>query len=530
MKKKIRPISLFLLVLFSLALFAACGGKDLGDIQEDFEEVDTSERAGPALDKDTVVICTADETPSLTTAGHSAVAGDYINKITHNGLFRLDKELNPQPDLVESYVIEEDENGEETIWLFTIHEGIKFHDGTIMKADDILASIAHAKESSEVKSYTQSIHKIEKVDDLTVKIITDGPSASLLYDLAYHGNFILPAQLLERAKANPELLNKEPIGAGPYKFLNWKEGEQLEFEAHEAYFDKKRAPKIKNIVWKIIPEGNLRTAAIEAGEVDYIIETDSNSLTQLEANTNLNVMKTPTVSHNWLGLNNEVEPFDNILVRKAINAAINKEDVITLALRGTGIVAKSQTPTGMLGEYTDHYDGFDLDLAKSYMDQWGGDPATIEFDMICSNDTKLRAAEVIQENLSKIGIEASISSMDLAGYLSQTAEGNFTGFIGGYTSNEMMSFLKGVYLSDNIGSSNRTRTNQPELDALIEKATKTLDQEEREKVLAEATKFLNELCPQVPLYQDYNLATHKAGLKNTFVGAGGRFYVEEWTW
>ncbi len=551
MKKHVRLITLLLVLLLVLSALSGCAQKpaepakpaDPGTPAETGTPAESGDTpapepsddplAGPAIDKDTVVICTADETPSLTTAGHNAVAGDYVNKLTHNGLFRLDKELNPTPDLVAEYTVEKDEKGEDSIWVMTLHEGVKFHDGSVMTTDDVLASIEHAQNSPDIRSYTQSIVKTEKVDDLTFKIYTDGPSASLLYDLSHHGNYIVPARQLAQetdpAKLD-QLLNTEVIGAGPYKFVEWRKGEQITFTAHEDYFDAERAPKIKNIVWKIIPEGSSRTIALRAGDVDYIIETDSISIPELEADPNVAVMKVESVSHNWLTINNEVPPFDDINVRKAMNAAINKEDVVTVALNGTGVVAMSQTPTGMLGEYTGEYDAYDLDLAKKYMETWGGDPSTIKLEMICSNDTKARAAEVIMANLKEIGIESSIVRMDLATYLSVTAEGDFTGFIGGYTSNEMMSFLKGVYLSSNINSSNKTRTSEPELDELIIKATKTVDQGEREKVLQAATKFLNELCPQIPLYQDYTLSAHKANLKNTFITPGGSFFAQEWEW
>lgn len=535
-----KKLLVLLLVLVMVLSLAACGGNSQqgtngekengGETSKEEKPAASNSKSGPAVDKDTVVICTADETPSLTTAGHNAVAGSYINELTHNGLFKLDKELNPAMDLVASYEVEKDENGEETIWYFTLHEGIKFHDGSVMNVDDVIASLEHAQESPDVQSYTQSYNSLEKVDDLTLKLTTDGPSSSLLYDLSHHGNYVIPKAEVEKAKDDPEVLNNNPIGAGPYKFVKWNRGEQLEFTAHEDYFNAERAPKIKNIVWKIIPEGNARAIAIEAGDVDYIIETDSTSVAQLDANSNLVVMKVPSVAHSWLCVNNEAEPFDDVNVRKAVNAAINKEDIIEVALNGAGIVAASQTPTGMLGEYTGDYDLFDLDLAKSYMEAWGGDPSTIKLDMICSDDTKRRAAEVIQANLKEIGINATISSMDLATYLSETADGNFTGFIGGYRSNEMMSFLKGVYLSSNIGSSNKTRVNIPELDELIIKATKTIDQDERGQVLQDATKLLNELCPQMPLYQNNILSTHKAELKNTFITTSGTFYAQEWEW
>ncbi len=521
------------ILIIALAITGCSGGNENSESGGSGDSAKTTKaaagsnaKAGPAIDKDTVVICTADETPSLTTAEHNAVAGDYVNRLTYNGLFRLDKELNPQPDLVAEYKTENDASGEATIWLMTLHEGIKFHDGSVMTADDVVASLLNAKNSPDVASYTKSFVTVEKVDDLTVKITTDGPSASLLYDLSHHGNYIVPKALLDSKND----FNTNPIGAGPYKFVEWKRGEQITFTVFEDYFDKERAPKIKNIVWRIIPEGAARTIAIEKGEVDYIIELDSTSVTSLDDNANVVVMKQPSVSHSWLTVNNEVKPFDDINVRKAINAAINKEDVLVVALNNMGVVAQAQTPMGMLGENPEGFDSFDLEKAKAYMAAWGGDPASITLDVICSNDTKRRAAEVIQSNLKELGINMTIKSMDLATYLSETASGNFTGFIGGYTSNEMMSFLRGVYHSSNINSSNKTRTANPELDALIDKSITTIDQAEREKVLQAATKILNDNCYQMPLYQTYILSAHKADLKNTFITTGGSFFANEWSW
>ncbi len=546
MKKSRKFLALLLVVVFTMFAFAACGGEEAKeddkkeDAKEDVKEDDQKEddqkedakediadpAAGPAIDKDTVVIATADETPSLTTAGHNAVAGDYVNRLTHNGLFYIDRELNPQPDLVKEFTVEKDENGEETIWKMTLHEGIKFHDGSDLTTDDVIASINAAKESPNVSTYTKTVAKIEKVDDLSFVIHTDGPSASLLYDLAHHGNYILPSELIESGND----FNENPIGAGPYKFVSWTEGTELKFEAFEDYFNKDRAPAIKNIVWKIIPEGSSRTIALEAGEVDYIIELDSTSIDTVKSNPNLALIEIPSISHSWLTVNNEVAPFDDINLRKAINAAINKEDVVTVALNGAGVVAQAQTPMGMLGENPEGFDSYDLDKAKEYLKAWGGDASTIELPVICSNDTKRRAAEVIQANLAELGIKVEIVSMDLSTYLSETAAGNFTGFIGGYTANNMMTFLQGVYHSSNINASNKTRTANPELDALIEKSVKTVDKEERRAVLEEATKLLNDNCYQMPLWQDSNLSGRKANLKNTFLTTSGGFYVQEWTW
>lgn len=524
MFKTKRNLLIMLLSLILMVSVIGCSNSDDGDT--DGGGSSDSAIAGPAIDKDTVVIATADETPSLSSAGHNATAGEYVNQLTYNGLFRLDRDINPVPSLVKEYTVEKDENGEESIWVMTLHEGVKFHDGSDLTSDDVIATLEYVKTQPEVRTYTTSVVGTEKVDDLTFKIFTDGASASLPYDLSHHGNGILSKELIDAGND----FNTNPIGTGPYKFVDWTRGEQITFTAHDDYFDKDRAAKIKNITWKIIPEGSSRTIALEAGEIDYIIELDSTSLDSLNANADITVLDVPSLSHNWLTVNNEVEPFDNVDVRKALNSAINREDVITVALDGAGIPTTAQTPEGMLGFTSEGWEDYDVDVAKAHLADWGGDPASIELDIICSNDTKSRAAEVIQANLKEIGIEASISSMDLATYLSATADGNFTGFIGGFTASNMVSFLQGVYHSENIGASNKTRTNNPELDALIDKAAKTVDQDERGKVLEEATIILNNEAYQMPLYQNAIISAHSTNLDNTFIRANGIFSVEDWNW
>ena len=177
--KKVQLIGLVLLIAMFASIAVSCTGNA------------ANTKSGPAIDYDTVVIATADETPSLGTATHNAVAGDYVNKLTHNGLFRLDKELNPQPDLVASYDFDENSY----TWTFKLHPGIKFHDGSDLTADDVVATLNYTKTMPDIATYTTSYDNVTKVDELTITLTTDGPSASLLYDLAHHGNYIIPKEL-----------------------------------------------------------------------------------------------------------------------------------------------------------------------------------------------------------------------------------------------------------------------------------------------------------------------------------------------
>ena len=174
-KKCMRSLVPVMVLSLAVGSLAGCGSKP-------------AEAAKPAAStKDTLIIATANETPSLTTNQHNAVAGSYINSMTHNGLFGTDDDLNTIPVLCEDYEIVSD-----TEWIFHLKKGVKFHNGMEMTAKDVKASLDLCKESPQVSQYSKSTGVIEVVDDYTIKITTDGPQSGLLSDLGHHGNMIRP--------------------------------------------------------------------------------------------------------------------------------------------------------------------------------------------------------------------------------------------------------------------------------------------------------------------------------------------------
>ena len=508
--RKSRIASLALLMAMSLGLFAGCsqnGGSDGSDGSND------------GGTKDSIIIATANETPSLSPTEHNAVAGSYMNLLTYNTLFKSDMEMNPVPDLVEDY-----ENISESEWEFTIKTGVKFHDGSEMTVEDVKASLEWAKGFPEVSLYNDDIVSVDIVDDDTIKITTPGPDAMLLSNLCHHGNAIVPKALIDSGHD----FNTEPIGTGPYKFVEWNRGDSVVFEAFEDYFD--GAPAIKNMTWKVIPEGSSRTIALEAGEIDFIVEVEAMDSDRLKGNEELEVIQYEATNESWLMMNNEKPQFQNQNVRHAINSAINKDDIVTVAFNGLAVPAISQCPYNFEGSTEENADVYDVAKAQEYLDASGVDPSTITFSIICSDDQKKRAGEVIQANLKEIGIECTIESMDLATYLSVTTEGDYEASIGGYSSSNLLSYVVGVYHSDSINASNKTRLNNPEVDALIDQAKVTLDDAERLKIFEELSALLNELCTQAPLYQPINLRAFDAKLGGVEVSDSGTLYFEKCYW
>ena len=528
MSKKLRVLSLLLVLAMAFGLFAGCSkdepADDKGDQPSGSDDANKPEgdkpSGGDAAGKDSIVIATMGETPSLSPVEHNAVAGDYMNGLTYATLFRSNVDtLEPEPYLVESY-----ENVSDTEWVFKLKQGVKYHNGETMTVEDVVASIQWAQGFAEVSLYNNDIVTIEAVDDTTFKITTEGPDAMLLSNLCHHGNAIVPKALID----SDHDFNTDPIGAGPYKLVKWNRGDSVEFEAFEDYF--LGAPKIKHMTWKIIPEGSSRSIALEAGEIDFIIEVEAMDAERLQSNDNIEVIQFNHTSHNWLMLNNEKPGLDNQDVRHAINTAIDKQSVVTVAYNGLATPSLSAVPMNFEGATEENADVYDVEKAKEWMDKSGVDPASVELAIICSDDTKKRAGEVIQANLKEIGINATIESMDLATYLSASTEGNFTGAIGGFTSSNLLSYVVGVYHSDSINASNKTRLVDAKVDELIDKAKVTLDPAERKVIFEELSARLNELCSQAPLYQPLTLRAYKKGLEGVKVSDSGGLRFEDVYW
>lgn len=499
-----RPISLLLALLLLLSLCLA-GGCNTGP----------SSGKGQSA-KDSIVIATMSETPSLSPTEHNAVAGTYMNLLTYETLLVPGADLTPEPCLAESFKAINDLE-----WEFKLRKGVKFHNGEAMTAADVKASLDWAKTFPQVKNDTENIDSVAVIDDYTVRIKTVGPCAIIQQNLTSHGNAILPKSLIEAGNN----FNENPIGTGPYVFKKWDLGTSLTFEAFADYWGGE--PAIKNMTWRIIPEGSSRTIALEAGEIDFIVEVEQMDIERLENNKDLTVYRYDTTDYNYMMLNTVNTPgLDNAAVRHAMNCAINKENVVAVAANNLGIPAQAQIPMNLPGASDGGADAYDVEKARQWLAQSGVDPADVHFSIICSNDMKKRAGEVIQADLKEIGIHCELESMDLATYLSAVTDGDFTAAIGGYNASNLITFLKGVYHSE----SSPYRLNNKDVDAAIEDALHTIDPSDREKKLNAVCDEINSYCPVIPLWQPVGLRAFNAKLKGVQVNPLGTLFFKDVYW
>ena len=470
--------------------------------------------------KDTIIIATESEPPNFHPFDHKSVTAGFMNKLTYDYLFVPNfQTLEPEPSLVKEY-----SNPSETQWLFTIHDNVEFHNGSKMTAEDVKASMDYARTFTTTKDYTAFWSDVSVVDEYTIKVTTNEVYALVLNSLS--NIRVLPKDLI----AAEHDFHKEPIGSGPYKFVTHVLGDSIEFEKFDKYFNEEHQPSISKMTWRIIPEGSSRTIALEAGEVDVVIEVATASIERLKAVEAIELVTVRGTRVNFLAMNSEEAPFDNKLFRRAVNAAIDKEAVVAIAIDGEGFVATAQTPTVFNGTTLDNGDVFDLELAKKYLEDSGVDVSELSIPCIVSTDTARKTAEIIQANLGDLGIEVTIDSMDYSTYLQEIMSGNYSMAVSGYTSSDFNYFTSGLFHSESINAANIARIQDEQIDNYIELARAQIDESERIETYTKISAHLNELTPFAPLYESVVTRAYNKNLGGVEISATGQLRFEDVYW
>ena len=510
--KKRRLLASALALIMLTASLAGCGGGDSSKSPEN------GSGSGAGAKKDTLTVAFTSEPPSLTTCEHDSLIAVGFNMMTYNGLTRIDNAtLEPVLDLASDYRIEN-----EVDWIFTLKEGVKFHNGEELTSADVAASLEAAKANPSSVNYTKNWQSIEAVDPYTVKITTPEPYANVLEDLGYHFNWILPKSLLDSGHN----FNEEPIGTGPYTLTDWTSGTSLTFTAFPDYFDTERAAKIKTVEFRIIPEGASRTMALEAGEVDFIWELNAADAANILANPDIKMEEVHSVDNVMLFLNND--KYTDVNLRRAIAAAINRQDIIDGALRGYGVLNCTSISQGYPGSTTQDQIEYDLDKAKEYLAAWGGDPASVTIEILGSNETRTAIATILQANLAQIGINVQVTQLDTATYFDRWETGNYDAVLASWSPANDLTYI-------NRYSVTRRQQypgsyNNPDMDALIAQAASTLDKEDRIELIQNIVSIVNQDAPQISLYQSVWLRPHDAKLQGVTLSGTGYTAWNEMYW
>ena len=474
--------------------------------------------AAPA--KDSLTVAYEAEPSNLDPSGNNQIAAYYITYLLYSGLFKNTVD-GVELDLAKDYVVENDANGEGTIWVFTLRDDAKFSNGDPVTAEDVAASLNATKESS-IKANAAFFEKAEAVDG-KVKLYTNGVYSAVPEALANKMMYIKPAKLIE---AGHDFAN-DPIGSGPYKLVEWKKGEAIKMTANEHYYG--TAPAIKNIDWRFMAEGTTRTIALESGDVDLVISVDALDIPRLESNDAYELSITNGSMYTYMALQNTLEPFQDINFRKFLSAAIDRESVIAVALDGYGTPLTSCINVNIDGYTDEGGQGYDPEAAKQYLAAWGGDPASVNIEIVVATDVRRRMAEVIQSNLLEYGIQSEVVMNESATVSSRAAAGDFESLIFAYTTNYFLGYANQLYVN-NASYAGVMMQHEDRFDADISAIASELDAAARKPMITELNKKINEYQPNIPIYCSQVILGYDANLKGLEVDSMGFFRVEEMSW
>lgn len=513
MKKLITIVLMLLLVLVAVTGCTSESKEPATEPAKDGEETPVVEE--PVV-RDEIKIALSADITSLDPMGHNDTKSESVSFLLFNRLFRLNTDFEVVPDLAEKW-----EQPSPTEWVITIKEGVLFHDGSEMTSEDVKFSLERSKEMPKVQQVLSEVVSVEVVDTYTVKITTNSAFAPFLYTLVHAGTSIVPKAYVE---SGDEFIT--PIGSGPYSFVKWVSGDSVSLVKNENYFDENNMGQTAKITFKVIPEGTSRTIALETGEVDVVAELQTIDINKVVDHKDLTLFEMPSTRIDFYGMNSQKAPFDNQLVRQAMNYAIDKEAVIIVAINGAGIEGKSIMAPSFLGYKEGPYT-YNPEKAKELLAS-AGYPDGFEMTIWASGDERKRIAEVIQANLMDIGVTASIEMYEWGTYIDLILAGEEETFVLGWTSNpDPDSTLTPHYFSGNIGGMNFTRIDDPVVDQMLKEGREELDLANRAEIYKEFHEYIMDKALIVPLFVKNNVVGANSGLKGVELSPQGLWNIEK---
>lgn len=360
--------------------------------------------------------------------------------------------------------------------------------------------------------FPELIKSVEKVDDLTVKFVLNRPEAPFLANLAMPFASIVSKEYADKLKADGNMaqLNQMPVGTGPFTFVGYQQDAVIRYQKNPDYWG--HAPKIDDLVFAITTDAAVRYQKLKAGECHLMPYPNAADVASMKADKNLKVMEQEGLNIAYLAYNTTQAPFDKPEVRKALNKAINKKAIVEAVFQGMATPAKNPIPPTMWS-YNDKVedDTYDLEAAKKMLADAGVKNLSMKvWAMPVSRPYMLnarRAAEIIQDDFSKIGVKVEIVSYEWAEYLerSKAKDRDGAAMLGWTGDNgDPDNFLDTLLGCEAVGGNNRAQWCNKEFDALVKKAKVTSDQAERTKLYEQAQVVFKKEAPWATL--DHSLS------------------------
>lgn len=443
----------------------------------------------------------------------------------YEGLVGQDDKLRPIPQLATAWRAVDD-----TTWEFKLRPGVTFHNGTPLTAEDVKFSIERAMEKTgprTFRSYLKTVDSVRAADASTLLVKTKEIDPTLPDNLGLIA--VLPRSVGKDASEESFESGKTAIGTGPYRYVEWLRGQRVTLAAYDKYWGQKE-PWTK-VSFQFIPKEAARASALLAGSVDVIDGASAGLVEAFQRNDKVELSSTTSYMLNYLHLDRfranspfvtgndgqplAKNPLSDKRVRQAMSLAINRDAINKFVMKGDAEPSLQFVPPGYFG-----YDAAlkvpaaDPARAKALLAE-AGYPDGFRISLHCSNDRYLndaRVCEAIGQMLTQVGVKTEVKTLPFAVFQTRSLTGGQNGEpefsfgmygVGGNTGDSLQPMMLTVASFDralNTGVNNRGRYSNKELDALITKASRTMDAAARDDLQKSATRMAIDDVAIIPIH------------------------------
>lgn len=410
------------------------------------------------------------------------------------GLLMFGPDGSLQPLLAESW-----EQTDEVTYVYTLREGVTFSDGSPVTTEDVVASIARVRDPEVAGPlswmYDTAEAQVEATDDRTVTITLATPSALFRYVVATTAGHVVPKAAIDEFGLD---LLRNPVGTGPFTFVSWDAGSQIELARNENYWQEGK-PAFERMVFQIVEEGTTRITALKNDELQMITAVPPDQIEIVQGFENVQFQEVVGYTINGIVLRNDQPPFDDVNIRRAVSHAIDLQAIMENLVGVTGVQSRNTTvPPDMPGSAAAELEPvpYDLELAKSLMAESSlPDGFATTLSVIAPNDIWVPQAVAIQEALAELNIEVEVVQMPYADMITLQQAGDYEGMLSfqwGSDFPDAAGNLVPLFLSTNIPpQNNHAYYNNPEVDRLLNESEAELDEEARQQMLIDAQKLIS---------------------------------------
>ncbi len=446
-----------------------------------------------------------------------------IAPLIYSPLFQLNKNSDLEPVLCSGY-----ERPDELTYIFRVKEGVTFHNGKPFGAKDVKYTYEYVMDKDSGSPRFGSFDKIQRIellDEMTIKITLKEPFISFM---------LLTTMGIVPEGYDKQKLEEEPTGCGPFTLEEFLPGEKVVLRANDSYFGGR--PKLDMAVFKVIENSTTRMLELKKGTVDLLFNSiPAYAVKFVEEMEEINVIKEPGITFQYLGYNFEDPALKKNEVRRAISHAIDRDEIIRYSLKGLAKKAGGMILSPANWAYEDDVAKYphDLELAKKLLDEAGypdpdGDGPKTRLHLTFKTSKNKEANEIAQiykAQLRKAGIELEVSSAEWGTFFGDIKSGNFQLYSLRWIGIVDPDIFYYVFHTDSFppAGANRNRYSNPLVYELIDRSRREMNKEKRREIYSYIQKITADYVVYTPLWYLKNVVAINKRYKGFIIYPGGQY-------